>query len=123
MKVDERIKIPKPNNWPRRFTSKVPSFKNAKDQQQEEYKKLLDDQIDFVQALRLYGIKEKEPAMSTANSLQEGKKSLSRLSTTEDRMRRKRSQNGFGLWMNSKAVDGTVHGERNAQGGTTSALP
>lgn len=89
--MDERIKIPKPNNWPRRFTSKVPSFKNAKDQQQEEYKKLLDDQIDFVQALRLYGIKEKEPAMSTTNSLQEGKKSLSRLSTTEDRMRRKRS--------------------------------
>lgn len=66
-------------------------------------KLLLDHQIHFIQALWLYGIngKYRKPAISLANSMQEGKKGSS---TTEDTLRNKRSQNDFGFRRTAKRL-------------------
>ncbi|XP_029727278.2 pre-mRNA-splicing factor ATP-dependent RNA helicase DHX16 [Aedes albopictus] len=87
VEVDDREKVPnaEQKKWEaEQLASAVYKFgsKDAKARQQEEYELLLDDQIDFVQALRLDGTKEKDrkPAVSEADrkkmDLEETKKSL-----------------------------------------------
>lgn len=87
VEVDEREKVPnaEQKKWEaEQLASAVYKFgsKDAKARQQEEYELLLDDQIDFVQALRLDGTKEKDrkPVVSEADrkkmDIEETKKSL-----------------------------------------------
>lgn len=87
VEVDEREKVPnaEQKKWEaEQLASAVYKFgsKDAKARQQEEYELLLDDQIDFVQALRLDGTKDKDrkPVVSEADrkkmDIEETKKSL-----------------------------------------------
>ncbi|XP_055590392.1 pre-mRNA-splicing factor ATP-dependent RNA helicase DHX16 [Uranotaenia lowii] len=87
VEVDEREKMPnsEQKKWEaEQLASAVYKFgsKDAKSKQQEEYELLLDDQIDFVQALRLDGTKDKDkkPQVTEAQrmkmDIEETKKSL-----------------------------------------------
>ncbi|XP_055546808.1 pre-mRNA-splicing factor ATP-dependent RNA helicase DHX16 [Wyeomyia smithii] len=87
VEVDEREKMPnsEQKKWEaEQLASAVYKFgsKDAKARQQEEYELLLDDQIDFVQALRLDGTKSKDdkPRVTEAErkkmDIEETKKSL-----------------------------------------------
>ncbi|XP_053693468.1 pre-mRNA-splicing factor ATP-dependent RNA helicase DHX16 [Sabethes cyaneus] len=87
VEVDEREKMPnsEQKKWEaEQLASAVYKFgsKDAKAKQQEEYELLLDDQIDFVQALRLDGTKSRDdkPRVTEAErkkmDIEETKKSL-----------------------------------------------
>ncbi|XP_058452178.1 pre-mRNA-splicing factor ATP-dependent RNA helicase DHX16 [Malaya genurostris] len=85
VEVDEREKMPnsEQKKWEaEQLASAVYKFGSKDAKQQEEYELLLDDQIDFVQALRLDGTKPKEekPYVSEAErkkmDIEETKKSL-----------------------------------------------